>query len=84
MTAHLRRQRQVATLQQVSHHTVDRLTRDLGLFGVRRGKKLRTTIPDPAAPARSPDLLGRESPPRPRSSGESRTSTTSGPGPVSC
>jgi putative transposase len=63
MTAHLRlvgRQRQVAALEQVSHYTVDRLMRDLGLFGVRRGKKLRTTIPDPAAPARSPDLLERD------------------------
>jgi transposase InsO family protein len=34
--------------------------RDLGLCGVRRGKKLRTTVPDPAAPARSPDLLERD------------------------
>jgi hypothetical protein len=63
MTAHLRRvgrQRQEPALEQVSPHTVDRLMRDLGLFGVRRGKKLRTTIPDPAAPARSPDLLERD------------------------
>jgi putative transposase len=63
MTAHLRRvgrQRHEPALAMVSHHTVDRLMRDLGLSGVRRGKKLRTTVPDPAAPARSPDLLERD------------------------
>ncbi len=40
MTAHLRRQGLV-----VAHCTLDRLMRDLGMNGVRRGKKLRTTIP---------------------------------------
>ena len=63
MTAHLRRfglQRHEPALERVWHHTIDRPMRHLGLFGVRRGKKLRTTIPDPAAPARSPDLLERD------------------------
>ena len=47
----------------VSHHTVDRLMRDLGLNGVRRGKKVRTTVPDPdAKPGDRPsDLLERDS-----------------------
>ena len=40
MTAHLRRQGLVT-----AHRRVDRLMRDLGMNGVRRGKKLRTTIP---------------------------------------
>ena len=46
----------------VSHHTVDRLMRDLGLNGVRRGKKVRTTVPDPdAKPGDRPsDLLERD------------------------
>ena len=55
MTAHLRRRGLT-----VSHHTVDRLMRDLGLQGVRRGKRLRTTVADPAAPARPTDLLERD------------------------
>ena len=47
---------------QVSHHTVDRLMRHLGLNGVRRGKKVRTTVPDPAAKPedRPSDLLERD------------------------
>ena len=40
MTAYLRRQG-----LYVAYCTVDRLMRDLGMNGVRRGKKLRTTIP---------------------------------------
>jgi putative transposase len=57
MTAHLRRGG-----LQVSPLTVDRLMRDLGMHGVRRGKKLRTTIPDPAASEkdRPTDLLKRD------------------------
>jgi putative transposase len=57
MTALLRR-RGLA----VSHHTVDRLMRDLGLNGVRRGKKVRTTVADPDAKAedRPSDLLERD------------------------
>jgi putative transposase len=42
----------------VARCTVARLMRDLGLAGVRRGKRIRTTIPDPAA-ARAPDLVRR-------------------------
>lgn len=47
----------------VSHHTVDRPMRDLGLNGVRRGKKVRTAVPDPdAKPGDRPsDLLERDS-----------------------
>jgi transposase InsO family protein len=35
---------------QVGHCTVGRLMKKLGLQGVRRGKKIRTTVSDPAAP----------------------------------
>ncbi len=34
----------------VARCTVERLIRELGLRGVRRGKQLRTTVPDPKAP----------------------------------
>jgi len=34
----------------VARCTVERLMRELGLRGVRRGKQLRTTVPDPKAP----------------------------------
>jgi putative transposase len=45
--------------------TVERLMRELGLRGARRGRKVRTTRPDPAA-ARPADLVGRQfSPPAP-------------------
>jgi putative transposase len=45
--------------------TVARLMRELGLAGVRRGKRIRTTIPGPAA-ARPGDLVRRRfSPPAP-------------------
>ena len=54
MSAHLRR----AGLA-VSSHSVDRLMPDLGLNGVRRGKKVRTTIPD-AGSTRPEDLLERD------------------------
>ena len=54
MTAHLRRQG-----LQVAHCTVDRLMRDLGMNGVRRGKKLRTTIPGRDG-NRAGDLLDRD------------------------
>ena len=49
----------------VARCTVARLMRELGLRGVRRGKRVRTTIADPAA-ARPADLVGRQfSPPAP-------------------
>ena len=35
---------------RVARCTVERLMKDLGLEGVRRGKVVRTTLPDPAAP----------------------------------
>jgi transposase InsO family protein len=43
----------------VAHCTVDRLMRELGMQGVRRGKQPRTTIPD-ADGRRARDLLDRD------------------------
>ena len=43
----------------VARCTVERLMRELGLEGVRRGKRRRTTIPDEAAP-RPADLVERD------------------------
>ena len=43
----------------VARCTVERLMRELGLVGVRRGKAHRTTVPDPAA-ARPADLVNRD------------------------
>jgi putative transposase len=43
----------------VARCTVERLMRQLGLAGARRGKQHRTTCPNPAA-ARPADLLGRQ------------------------
>ena len=43
----------------VARCTVARLMRDLGLRGARRGKKVRTTVADPAA-ARPADLVRRQ------------------------
>jgi putative transposase len=43
----------------VARCTVERLMRDLGLRGVVRGRRLRTTIPDEAAP-RPMDLVQRD------------------------
>lgn len=43
----------------VAYCTVDRLMSDLGLEGVRRGKRVRTTVADPTAP-RAADLLERQ------------------------
>ena len=49
----------------VARCTVERLMRDLGLAGARRGKRVRTTVPD-AATARPADLVQRRfSPPAP-------------------
>ena len=49
----------------VARCTVERLMRELGLAGARRGKCKRTTVPDPAA-ARPADLVQRRfSPPAP-------------------
>lgn len=54
MWAHLRRQG-----IQVARCTVERLMRANGWQGVRRVKKVRTTVPDPAA-SRAPDLVDRQ------------------------
>jgi putative transposase len=43
----------------VARCTVERLMRELGLAGARRGKRRRTTVPDPAA-ARPGDLVQRQ------------------------
>ena len=43
----------------VARCTVERLMRELGLAGARRGKRRRTTVPDPAA-ARPADLVQRQ------------------------
>jgi putative transposase len=42
----------------VARCTVERLMRELGLAGARRGKRVRTTVPGPGA-ARPADLVGR-------------------------
>ncbi len=65
----------------VSHHTVDRLMRDLGLNGLRRSRKHRTTTPDPAG--QRPTCSSGTSPRRPRTGSGSRTSPTSARGPGS-
>ena len=44
---------------RVARCTVERLMRAEGLAGVRRGRKRRTTTPEPAAP-RPPDLVQRQ------------------------
>jgi putative transposase len=44
---------------EVARCTVERLMRELGLVGARRGKKVRTTVADPDA-ARPKDLVGRQ------------------------
>jgi len=54
MTHHLRRQG-----FQVAFCTVDRLMRQLGMNGVRRGKGVRTTVPAGAAD-RAGDLVNRD------------------------
>jgi putative transposase len=43
----------------IGRDQVARLMREAGIAGVRRGKRVRTTKPDPAAP-RHPDLVGRD------------------------
>jgi putative transposase len=43
----------------IGRDQVGRLMRAAGIAGVRRGKRVRTTKPDPAA-ARHPDLVGRD------------------------
>ncbi|MEV5539882.1 IS3 family transposase [Saccharopolyspora shandongensis] len=43
----------------VARYTVERLMRELGLEGVIRGQRRRTTVPEPAA-ARPPDLVDRD------------------------
>jgi len=54
MTAHLRR----TVLPEVTPGSVDRAMKALGLSGVRRSKKIRTTIPGKDA-ARAGDLVNR-------------------------
>ena len=44
---------------QVARCTVERLMRELGITGAVRGKKIVTTVPDPAA-ERAPDLVDRD------------------------
>jgi putative transposase len=57
------RRKMVALLRRqglpVAHCTVDRLMRDLGMNGVRRGRRVRTTVPDARA-SRPGDLLDRQ------------------------
>lgn len=60
----------------------DRLMRDLSINGVRRGKKVRTTILA-ADGERAGDLLDHDSPRRHPTPDGSRTSPTAGPGPGS-
>lgn len=43
----------------VARCTIERLMRELGLSGAVRGKKVRTTVPDPSA-ERAPDLVKRD------------------------
>ena len=66
----------------IGRDQVGRLMGELGIEGIRRGKKRKTTQADPRA-ERPPDLVTRTSaPPVPTSSG-SPTSLTSRRGPVS-
>ncbi|MFE5948539.1 IS3 family transposase [Streptomyces sp. NPDC056480] len=44
---------------RVARCTAERLMRELGIEGVIRGRRRRTTIPEPAAP-RPPDLVSRQ------------------------
>ena len=57
------RRKMVALLHRqglpVAHCTVDRLMRDLGMNGVRRGRRVRTTVSDARA-SRPGDLLDRQ------------------------
>jgi helix-turn-helix protein/integrase-like protein len=45
--------------QEVARCTVERLMGELGLEGVIRGRRRRTTVPEPSAP-RPPDLVDRD------------------------
>ena len=54
MTHHLRR-----SGHEVAYCTVDRLMKDPGMNGVRRGKGIRTTVPR-TGDARAGDLLNRD------------------------
>jgi putative transposase len=56
MTAYLRR----TGLLEVSYGSVDRGMRALGLSGVRRGRRVRTTIPDKDRSHRAGDLVNRD------------------------
>ena len=56
----LHRRRITVEGRPVARCTIERLMRELGLFGVRRGQSFyKTTCPDPAA-ERAPDLVGRD------------------------
>lgn len=59
----LHRRRITVEGRPVARCTIERLMREMGLFGVRRGQSFyKTTCPDPAlsAGARPPDLVGRD------------------------
>jgi putative transposase len=56
----LHRRRITVEGRPVARCTIERLMREMGLFGVRRGQSFyKTTCPDPAA-VRPPDLVGRD------------------------
>ena len=55
----LRREGVLVEGTPVARCTVERLMRTNGLVGVRRGRRVRTTVPDTAA-ARPADLVGRQ------------------------
>jgi len=55
----LRREKVQVEGSPIARCTVERLMHDTGLRGVSRGRRVRTTIPDPAA-TRPPDLVDRQ------------------------
>jgi putative transposase len=66
----------------VARCTMERLMRDLGLHGVRRGSKIRTTVSGRDG-HRAGDLLNRDFTARPQTAGGLPTSPTWPPGPAS-
>ncbi|MER7055971.1 MULTISPECIES: IS3 family transposase [unclassified Streptomyces] len=64
----------------VARCTVERLMAELGLEGVMRGRRRRTTIPEPSAP-RPPDLVDRVFPGPPHPPGQP-SQASRGPGPA--
>lgn len=66
MTAWLNRAMAAEGRPPVSKHTVHRLMSTLGMNGLVRGRKTRTTVPDGKDARRAGDLLNRQfSAPRP-------------------